>query len=487
MPGGVALPLIVAGSVVGVVGIGFTVPRRLTSVERSTLLALAEQGAQALDRARLYRAEQRIAETLQHSLLPQGLPHLDRLDLAARYLPGAAGTQAGGDWYDVVQLDDARVAIAVGDVVGQGPSAAAVMGQLRSALSTALLAGKSPAEALELLDQFAARLPGATASTAACLVVDWEHGTIRWARAGHPPPLLALDGRVEFLDAAGSGTVLGVPGRAPFTEGTAPIEPGAVLVLYTDGLVERRNASIDTGLDLLAEAVRRHGAESPEDLATLLLHEILADSDQPDDVALIAARLLPAPLQNRMPADPARLAAVRRAVLAWASMAALPEDTVEDLQLTLGEALANAVEHAYRDQPAGACAYTVARLPQGAVDVRVEDFGHWRPVPADPGFRGRGLMLIRRLAEEVVVEPTPGGGTTIRFRVPARSGRPEGLGHRHRQSPALDAAVAGAQLIRAEDGTLRLSGELDLASAEAVGPELLAAVDSAMPGGSIWT
>jgi anti-sigma regulatory factor (Ser/Thr protein kinase) len=393
-------------------------------------VALAEQCAQALDRARLYRAEQRIAETLQRSLLPQGLPRLERLALAARYLPGAAGTQAGGDWYDVVALDDHRVAIAVGDVVGQGPAAAAVMGQLRSVLSTALLAGCSPAGALELLDRFAARLPAATASTAACLVLDWNLGTITWARAGHPPPLLLSDGQTEYLDTAGSGTVLGVPGRRPFTEGTAEVQPGAVLLLYTDGLVERRNAPIDVGLDRLADAVCRHGGHSPEDLATLLLPELLADTEQPDDVALIAVRLMPPPLEGRLPADPARLAGVRRAVVAWGGTAALAEDTVEDLQLALGEALANAIEHAYRDQPTGECTYALAWTPEGAVDVLVEDFGTWRPVPADPGFRGRGLMLIRELAEDVSVEPAPNGGTTVRFRVPARARGREGTGLR---------------------------------------------------------
>src|SRR4051794_8403747 len=343
--GGVALPLALGGAAIGAIGIGFGAARRLTATERATLVALAEQCAQALDRARLYRAEQRIAETLQRSLLPQGLPQLARLALAARYLPGAAGTQAGGDWYDVVALDDSRVAIAVGDVVGQGPAAAAVMGQLRSVLSTALLAGSSPAGALELLDRFAARLPAATASTAACLVLDWDRGTITWARAGHPPPLLFCEGQVDFLDGAGSGTVLGVPGRRPFSEGTAPVQPGAVLVLYTDGLVERRNAPIDEGLDRLAAAIRRHGNQPPEDLATLLLPDLLADTEQPDDVALIAVRLMPPPLEGRLPADPARLAGVRRAVVAWGGTAALPDDTVEDLQLALGEALANAIEH----------------------------------------------------------------------------------------------------------------------------------------------
>jgi PAS domain S-box-containing protein len=424
--GGVALPLALGGAAIGAIGIGFGAARRLTRTERATLVALAEQCAQALDRARLYRAEQRIAETLQRSLLPQGLPQLDRLALAARYLPGAAGTQAGGDWYDVVALDDSRVAIAVGDVVGQGPAAAAVMGQLRSVLSTALLAGSSPAEALELLDRFAARLPAATASTAACLVLDWDRGTITWARAGHPPPLLLADGEAQYLDAAGSGTVLGVPGRRPFTEGTASVEPGAVLVLYTDGLVERRNAPIDVGMDRLAAAVQRYGGLPPEDLATVLLPELLADTEQPDDVALIAARLMPPALEGRLHADPVRLAQVRRSVVAWADAAALPEDVVEDLQLALGEALANAIEHAYRDQPAGECAFAVTWAPDGGIDVRVDDFGTWRPVPADPGFRGRGLMLIRELAEDVVLEPSDHGGTTVRFRMPVRSRPREG-------------------------------------------------------------
>ena len=143
--GVIALPLVAGGRVVGVLGVGFRAPLRQGPVERATLLALAEQCAQALDRARLYRTEHRVAETLQRSLLPQRLPQLPRLLLDARYLPGAEGVQAGGDWYDVIELDEHRVAIAVGDVVGQGAAAAAVMGQLRSALAAALLQGHGPA------------------------------------------------------------------------------------------------------------------------------------------------------------------------------------------------------------------------------------------------------------------------------------------------------------------------------------------------------
>jgi anti-anti-sigma factor len=408
---------------VGVIGISYPVHRRFPPTERAMLLAVAEQCAQALDRARLYRAEQSIAETLQRSLLPAELPAVDRLALAAEYLPGAAGTSAGGDWYDVLELDGRRVAVAVGDVVGQGPSAAAVMGQLRSALSAALLQGCAPADALELLDRFAARLPGALASTAACVVLDWGAGTVRWARAGHPPPLLLGPDGAVLLEEDGAGPVLGVPGRAPYRDARAPLVPGSTLVLYTDGLVERRGEHLDTGLTRLRTAAGRLAAADPTTLTRELLAEVLAGTDQSDDVAVIAARLLPPPLHERIPADPAWLSRARRAVTAWAAAAGLGEAPTEDLQLALGEALANAVEHAYPGSP-GECVWSVDRAPDGGVDVCVEDFGLWRPPPEDRGHRGRGLELIRALAEDVEVgRPAgraggEGGGTVVRFRVP---------------------------------------------------------------------
>jgi anti-anti-sigma factor len=477
--GGAALPLVAGGRPVGVIGIALAAGRRIDRVERATLLALAEQCALALDRARLYRAERQIAETLQRSLLPQRLPRLERLALAARYVPGAEGTQAGGDWYDVIGLDgSSQVAIAVGDVVGQGPAAAAVMGQLRSALSTALLSGSSPAQALELLDRFAARLPGANASTAACVVIDWDEGLIRWARAGHPPPLLLSDGRAQFLEDAGSGTVLGVSWRKPYAEGTARIQPGAVLVLYTDGLVERRDEVLDQGLDRLAEAVRRHGSTTPDRLATGLLEEMLADTGQPDDVALIAVRLLPAPLEGRIPAEPRQLAGVRRAVEAWAHQAGLGHDTLEDLQLALGEALANGVEHAYTGQAPGECAFRVSWRPEAGVDVLVTDFGTWRPPPADPGFRGRGLTLMGILGDDLRVERSPGGGTTVHIHLPWREEDradagplPTGPGPRVR--PAEDRSARITR--RSDDGAvvLGITGELDLDAATSLGPDLL--------------
>jgi anti-anti-sigma factor len=488
----VALPLTVAGRVVGVIALGFSSVQHFPADERAMLLAVAEQCAQALDRARLYRAEQGIAETLQRSLLPAELPDLERLALAAHYLPGAEGTQAGGDWYDVVHLEDDTVAIAVGDVVGQGPAAAAVMGQLRSALSTALLQGCAPAEALELLDRFAARLPGALASTAACLIVDAPAGRVRWARAGHLPPLLVTpDGQGRFLDGDGSGTVLGAPGRASYTEGSVAIEPGATLLLYTDGLAERRGELLDDGLDRVREVAARLFRSDPARLTARLLTDVLADTDQPDDVAVIAARLLPPPLATRLPADPAQLAGARRAVAAWATATGLTVDTTEDLQLALGEALANAVEHAYTGGGAGACEYRVARVAGGGVQVEVTDTGTWRPPPADRGFRGRGLELISALAQDVEVvhgADTPtGAGTRVRFRLPA-----EVVGADDAAEPARPAGPIGsgiddglARLVEsAEDGGVRfvVDGDLDVATAGPIGVQVARRLDELASG-----
>ncbi len=252
----VSLPLIAAGRVVGALGVGFTGRGRLDEGERTTLQALAEPCGVALDRARLYRAEHEIAQTLQRSLLPQGLPVVPRLPIAVRYLPGAVGTSAGGDWYDVVEVDDTHVAVVVGDVVGQGTAAAAVMGQLRTALSGYLLAGHGPGPALDLLDGLVARVPGARASTAVCVLVDTVTGDVRWSRAGHLPVLLAPADRSApclLTDPAGHGPLLGLAHtRAQArTEGTTRIAPGSSLVLYTDGLVERRRESLDEGLDRL--------------------------------------------------------------------------------------------------------------------------------------------------------------------------------------------------------------------------------------------
>jgi anti-anti-sigma factor len=222
-------------------------------------------------------------------------------------------------------------------------------------------------------------------------------------------------------------------------------------------------------------------------LTARLLDDVLADTEQPDDVAVIAARLLPAPLAGHLPADPAQLVGARRAVMGWAAATGLTGEVAEDLQLALGEALANAVEHAYTGGGSGECRYRVARTVDGSVHVEVSDAGTWRPPPADRGFRGRGLELITALAEDVEVTHGPDGqlglGTRVRFRFPA--------GVRPDDAP-IDAAVAPggygdgatARLVAEDGAELRLvvQGELDLASAGPIGEQVLRRLAERTPG-----
>jgi len=487
-----ALPLLVGDRLVGALAVTYRTPRPFDHDERAFLLTVADQVAVAFERAALADVRREMAETLQRSLLPGDLPVVDRLAVTARYLPAVQGTSAAGDWYEVLPLAGGAVAVVVGDVVGNGAPAAAVMGQLRSALAGALLAGCPPARALEVLDRFAAHVSGARVSTVACLRLEPDTGRLTYSSAGHPPPLLvhAVDatGRDGYLD-GGLGPALGLPTSGPRLEAARTLSPGATLVLYTDGLVERRGATLDDGLARLAAAVTgRRSAELPE-LVDGVLGELVSGNGGTDDVAVVAVRLLVAPLRLDLPAEPARLAEVRRAVRRWASDAGLAPDAIEDLLLTLGEATGNAVEHAYRDADVpGRVIVELSVDGTGARDVvvAVTDTGTWRPPPADPGFRGRGLQIISALARDVDLSPGS-GGTALRFWFapatpsPAVSPRRADMeqipvSQRPDEQPAtLD--ITDAQGRRC----LALSGDLDLAGTVAVRELVLAELPGDRP------
>ncbi|MFI9383418.1 SpoIIE family protein phosphatase [Kutzneria sp. NPDC052558] len=427
---GAVIPLVANGKCIGVLAFGSRHEIPLAAGDKRAALALAVQCGLALDRARLYQAEHEIAETLQRSLLPARLPRLDRLALAARYLAGAAFSQAGGDWYDVLPLDEDRVALIVGDVVGQGPRAAAAMGQLRSTLAAYLLEGHPPASALARLDEFAARVPDALASTVVCVVVDCAAAELRWARAGHLPPLVITDGRGEFLSGA-RGPVLGLGAGMEFTEGRRSLSPQAAIVLYTDGLIERRDADLDADLQRLAETATDL---PPEQLAVWLVDNLLTEEGPGDDVALVVARLVPAPLRRTLPARSDQLAVARHDAADWAERSGLSPAVVDDLMLVLGEATSNAVEHAYRDRPAGDFTYELRCTPDGGVAGVVSDAGHWRPPPADNGTRGRGIAIIEAASTRSDVRGTE-AGTRVEFALPATVAAPgaPGYGHGHGQ------------------------------------------------------
>jgi serine phosphatase RsbU (regulator of sigma subunit)/anti-sigma regulatory factor (Ser/Thr protein kinase) len=394
-------------------------PHALDEGRRQLLAGVVEQCGLALERAELFEAEHEVALTLQRSLLPRTLPARDSLELAALYRPGSTGLNVGGDWYDALELPDGRIALAVGDVVGHGLEAATVMGELRNSMRPYFLEGLPPHEVLRRLNEVALhaddRAPGEHPfATAAVAMLDVESGRLELASAGHPPPLvLDPDGAASFLEPR-PGPPIGALDDAAYGSSEFVLRQGSTLVLYTDGLVERRGSSLETGLRELAEAAVEAGAESPvgEICASLVRHTV-GDRDTSDDLALLAARLAVAPVfRRRMRAQPQHLAPLRHGLRAWLERVGADEDVAYDVVLAASEACANAIEH-----PVGRRSRFVeveARLTGGTtVALSVRDTGQWRD-PGPPRHRGRGLALIEAFMDDVAVERTL-DGTEIRM------------------------------------------------------------------------
>lgn len=235
--------------------------------------------------------ERQVALTLQAAMLPALRPGRDHR-AAVRYRPAIGALNVCGDWYDLAELPGGRMAVAVGDVVGHGLDAACVMGQLRSALSAVTLVATGPAQALEVLGVYARSVDGAESTTVVQAVIDWTTHTIAYSSAGHPPPALRHpDGRVELLDRATDPPLGARPEHVDRPEARAGFTDGAVLVLYTDGLIERRHEDIDVGLARLAASLTRHRGADVEALADALLAELLPPGGATDDTALVVIRL----------------------------------------------------------------------------------------------------------------------------------------------------------------------------------------------------
>ncbi|GAA4985683.1 PP2C family protein-serine/threonine phosphatase [Kitasatospora paranensis] len=235
--------------------------------------------------------EREVALALQEAMLPAPVD-TTRHHAAVRYRPAVGSLNVCGDWYDLVDLPGGRIGVAVGDVVGHGLRAAGVMGQLRSALSAASRVAEGPAKALEVLGLYARFVDGAESATAVETAVDWATRTIAYSSAGHPPPaLLHTDGTVEFLDQATDPPLGARPEHVSRPEAATAFGEGDTLVLYTDGLVERRHEDIDTGLGRLAASLVRHREADLETLADALLLDLLPPGGATDDTALVLVRL----------------------------------------------------------------------------------------------------------------------------------------------------------------------------------------------------
>ena len=290
-----AVPLRVEDVAIGALHVGTLFTRRFTEDDAAMLALAADRAGLAIQRVRLYEREHAIAEELQRSLLPAELPTVDGVATAARYMPAGAGSQVGGDWYDVVVQPNGKLLLIIGDVAGRGVVAASRMGQLRSALRAYAFDGHGPGSVLERLNAFHIGLRQRGMATVALVSVDPVSGELRYAKAGHPPALIVdADGSTSWLDQA-VGVPLGAIDDATYEEGTATLSPGSTLVLYTDGLVELRGELLDRGF----ERLERSTLTAPDDIDELcdaVLKGTLADPDVDDDVTLLVLRMAPVPV-----------------------------------------------------------------------------------------------------------------------------------------------------------------------------------------------
>jgi PAS domain S-box-containing protein len=286
------VPLVIEGAKVGALRFALPKGQSFSPTERSLLQDAADRAALAIRRAQLHQEEHRIAVELQRGLIPKRLPEVAGVALAASYEVAGIAAQVGGDWYDAFAMPDGCLGVVVGDVTGRGIRAASAMGQLRTLTRAFALAQgghRTPGEALTLLNQHQLELGDEHLFTVVYAIIDPEAGTISWANGGHPPPLLrAADGTSTYLE--GGNGLMGIEDTVyeTFEERTDPI---STLVLYTDGLIERRGESLDTGLGRLATAASC-GPEDPEPLCEHILERVLEPADQRyDDVTAVVARL----------------------------------------------------------------------------------------------------------------------------------------------------------------------------------------------------
>ncbi|WP_329114216.1 SpoIIE family protein phosphatase [Streptomyces sp. NBC_01353] len=366
----------------------------------------ASRAAVCIDNARRYTEQHRAALTLQRSLLPRELPEHSAVEVAHHYLPADPATGVGGDWFDVIPLSGARVALVVGDVVGHGLHAAATMGRLRTAVHTLANLDYAPDEVLSHLDDLVSRLAdeqepadgGRQIVGATCLYAVYDPTTRRCtlARAGHlPPAVVTPDGRVSLPDLP-AGPPLGL-GGLPFEAAELELAEGSLLALYTDGLVEARGRDLDEGLERLREALSRPG-RSLEDTCTAVQDALLPERPR-DDVALLLARtrvLAPERVASwELPAKPTTAARAREL-----TMATLTKWGLEEMGFTAELVVSELVTNAYRY--GGGASVTLRLIRDRSLIFEVSDSSSTAPHlrrarTTDEG--GRGLFLVAQLTE----------------------------------------------------------------------------------------
>ena len=414
----------------------------------------------------------------QLSLLPPSLPMLPDLGLSGSYHRATDLAAAGGDWYDAVALGKGRVALVVGDAVGHGVPAAGAMSRLRGAMRSTLLRDPEPAAVVAALDAFAAQMDDVEGTSVFYGVLDAASGRLVYSAAGHPAPLVVLsDGSTSFLEVTPRPPLGSLPGaQAPVHEQVLP--QGATLVLFSNGAFSGTGIAPAEALDRLGEVAREVldvpgvlDVETAAGLAGAIAEGVRRPHGWLDDIAvLVAHRRATAQESLRMDlvAVPSALPGVRRRLNSWLTGLGMGERDRVGVMVAVGEACANAVEHAYRGREPGPMSVTAQVDVDGVLTVSVRDEGTWRPPDRDPGDRGRGLLIMRQMVDGVRLVDDGGTSVTLSFRL--RRTPDEDLDH-HRLPDNAEVVIDR----NGERPVVRAQGAVDAAAAESLRIRMLEA------------
>jgi anti-anti-sigma factor len=419
-----------------------------------------------------------VVEQAQLSLLPPALPLLPDLQLSGSYHRATLTDAAGGDWYDAVPLGDGLLALVVGDAVGHGVPAVGAMGRLRGAMRSSALRDPAPEVVLAALDAFAGQMDDVEGASVFYGLLNAGTGRLVYTAAGHPSPLVVHpDGSTTSLPVTPRPPLGSVPG-APVPVAEHVLEQGATLILFSNGAVAGEAPDPAERRDRLAEVSRKvlalPGALEPEASARLaegIAEGVRRPQGWPDDVAVLVAHRRATtlePLRLNLQAVPSALPGVRRRLGSWLEALGMGEQDRVSVMVAVGEACANAAEHAYRGTEPGPMSVSADVDVDGVLTVTVQDEGSWQPPDRDPGDRGRGLLIMRQLVDTVVLED--GHGTTVTLTL------------RLRRSPDTDreqaVGSAAATVTVDRDGevpVVHVDGAVDELSAEQLRIRLLEA------------
>ena len=422
-----------------------------------------------------------IVAELQGALLPTALPVLPRARIAARYLVAGQEQAAGGDWFDAIPLDGGAVALVVGDVVGHGLSASAAMGQLRAVLAELLAAEDDLGRVLRRTDAFAARMPSLRAATLVLVVLDPAAGTLRYTTCGHPPPLvIGVDGKARYLKGTGTGP-LGT-GSPPVLASSA-LAPGELVLLYSDGLVERPDQTIAEGMAELAvvatdAAANRDADPGAAERVCQLSVEVLTRTGHTDDITALAAQWLADPvhpLRLALPSVRSSLTTARDSFADWLSRLDATADDADALHLAMVEMVTNAIEHAYPREAPGIIELDASLGSDGSVTCLITDHGTWQPPDPADADRGHGLMVAGHVVDKLLVSHPAAGGTTVTLRHRLRRPAVLASGHQgeHAANPAEPPFTVDISITAGSTARALVGGPVDIGTADLLGRRLL--------------